>query len=370
VAAAFQAPLDRTLRLTGQTSARIYSNITAPIQRGGDRQQMALLSLAKGGSLVKKGDVVVEMDPQMGRDRLDDFYDGVRTADRELDKRRAEQAVEWQSLQQTLKVARSTLDKARLDYSAQEVRTQVERELLKLAVEQADARYKQQQKDQDYRRASQKAELRILEIAAIRAKTRVERMENNLSRFVLKAPMDGLVVLQNIFRGGEFTSVQLGDQLASGQPIMKIVDPGSMQVEAIVNQVQSSQLRIGQRVRIGMDAFPDLKLTGRVHSIGALATGGWMQSFYVRNVPVLIAIDGRDPRVIPDMSAYADVTLERVESALQIPRSAVHAEEGTTYVHLKTPQGFVKKTVTLGPENDNSIVVKAGLNVGDEVRIP
>jgi hypothetical protein len=57
-----------------------------------------------------------------------------------------------------------------------------------------------------------------------------------------------------------------------------------------------------------VDAFPDLKFKGRIHSIGALATrSGMGESYWVRSVPVKIAIEGNDPRLIPDLSAWAFV---------------------------------------------------------------
>ena len=162
-----------------------------------------------------------------------------------------------------------------------------------------------------------------------------------------------------------------GDQVYPGMPVLKVVDPASMQVEAQVNQAQSSQLRIGQRVRIGFDAFTGLQLTGRVFSIGALAISSSGRSqYFIRTVPVRITFDQLDPRVIPDLSAYAEVITDRDENALQVPLSAIAKEDGKPFVYVRNASGaFEKRLVTLGLESYTRVAIKDGLHAGDEVRV-
>ena len=137
---AFVGPLDVTIRLSGQTSARNFANVTAPMMRGPEsRSQMNLLFLTKGGVQVKKGALVAQIDAQPIQDRLDDLRDTVQQAENDVNKRRAEQLVEWEGLQQTLRVSKGAFDKAKHEFQAAEVRTPVERELLKLAMDEAEA---------------------------------------------------------------------------------------------------------------------------------------------------------------------------------------------------------------------------------------
>src|SRR4051794_26841156 len=68
--------LEHTIRLGGQTSARNFANITAPLMRGPEmRGDMVLMKLAASGSLVKKGDVVAQIDAQSIQDHIDDLND-------------------------------------------------------------------------------------------------------------------------------------------------------------------------------------------------------------------------------------------------------------------------------------------------------
>ncbi|MEO8027690.1 MAG: HlyD family efflux transporter periplasmic adaptor subunit [Bryobacteraceae bacterium] len=369
-AKAVAGPLIQTTRIAGTSSARKFANVTAPTMRGREGSgQMNILFIAKSGTLVKKGDKLLEIDAQSMQDHVDDLADTIRQAASDVQRRQAEQMVEWEALQQTLRVSKANLEKANWDYKAQEVRSDVERELLKLSVDEASARYKQQLNDVASRKASQEAEIKILKITEERHTRHRNRHVIDVSRFKIFAPMDGLVVMQTTFRGGEFTQVQQGDNLNPGQSVMRVVDLRSMQVEASINQSQTSLLRIGQPVTVGLDAFPGVQLKGKLYSIGALAVGGWRQQYFIRNVPVSISIEEYNPKVIPDLSAFGDVEIGRDKDGVQIPQSAVVTEEGKSFVMLKTGNGFEKRAVTLGEHNATSVLVESGLSAGDEVRL-
>lgn len=362
--------LGASARITGQTSARNYAHILAPRLLGPEgNRQMLIEVLAASGSFVRKGDIVVEIDSASSRDHIDDVQDTVDQSELDVNKRKAEQALDWENLQQTLRVAKSELDKARLDASASEIRTSVDQELIKLAVDEAEARHKQLSADLASQRAVHQAELRILELTQERHRRHLNRHVTDLQKFTIRAPMDGLVVMQQLFRGGEMVQMQQGDQVSPGQPIMKIVNTASMQLEAQVNQAESSRFKIGQRAKIGLDAFPDVELEGRIASIGALAAGGWRNSFYIRNVPVTLNIIGTDPRIIPDLSASAEVLMERVDQTAIVPRGALKREGGQVVVYVKKGESFERRPVELGLQNYTHVAIKAGLNTGDEIRL-
>lgn len=368
-AKAFVGPLEIPLRMAGQTSSRNFVNVVTPIMRGPEaRGSMTLLKLTKSGAHVKKGELIAQIDAQSVEDHIDDLKDTIATAENDIKKRASEQSVEWETMQQTIRTAKAAYDKAKIDYAAAEIRTPIERELLKLTMDEAESRYKQQLGDAAQRRQSQASERRILDITLDRHKRHIGRHVHDLEKFTIYAPMDGLAVMSQVFRGGEMAQIQQGDQVSPGQQIMKVVDPKNMQAEATVSQADAGDLRLSQPVRVGFDAFPDLKLSGKVYALGALAQGGWRNSTFVRTVAVRVAIDGSDPRLIPDLSAHCDVVLETVPNQLQVPISAVHEENGKASVMVRQGEGWTQRPVTVGKHNNTYIAVASGLSAGDEVR--
>ena len=370
VAKAVPTTIQRVLRLSGQTSARKYFNVTAPMLRGPESgKALVLMKLVKSGAPVKKGELIAQIDPQATQDHLDDVKDQVLQAENDVIKRKAEQAVEWENLQQTLRQAKADAEKAKLDAQPAGILTDIERELLQLNVEETAARYKQLQENVKVQRTAYEAEIRILEITKERQQRHRDRHEGDLTKYTIYAPMDGLAVMQPIFRGGEMGQIQEGDQVGPGQLFLRVVDPRSMQVEARANQAESSALRIGQKVIAHLDAFPGKEFSGSIYSIGALAVSGWLQNYYIRNIPVNITIDGSDPLLIPDLSASADVVIEQADNVLAIPLKAVRHSNGKPTVLVKRGDSLQEREVTLGIEDEKRVAVTSGLSAGEVVRI-
>ena len=362
--------LTRTVRLTGQTAAKNYANIIAPMLRGPEgRQALLLVKLVKGGSQVRKGDLLAQIDAQTSQDHIDDVKAMVLQAAGDVKKRQAELRLNTESLLQTLRSNKADLDKSVLDLKAAEVRTEVERELLKISVEQATARHQQTLRDIETIKISQKSELRMLEITKIRQDRHLERHASDVEKFNIKSPIDGLAVMQSVWGGSELRQIQEGDNVFAGQPFMKVVNPASMQIEANVNQAEIGDFRVNQPAVIRLDAFPGMEFPGKIYSIGALAVGGWRQNFFIRNVPVRIAIQSNDSHVIPDLNGSAEVLLGKASNATIVPLGAVREENGKEYVSVKQGQGFEKRAVTLGLKNDTHATVLSGLAAGEEVRM-
>jgi multidrug resistance efflux pump len=332
-------------------------------------REMVLQTTATAGSWVKKGTLIASIDSQSMQDHVDDLADTIAGAEADIRKRKAEQAIDSETLLQTIRVTKSEVDKARLDYTASEVRTDIERQLLKLSLDEAEARYKQAQADVEFKNIGQASDLKILELTLERHTRHRNRHLNDIKAFTIHAPMDGLVVMANIFRNNEMSQVQAGDRIFPGQSFMKIVNTKSMQVEGVVNQAESDEFRLGQHARIKFDAFPGMEFDGDVYTLGALAGGSPRGSAYLRTVPIRMKIKGSDPRLIPDLSASADVVIEKTEGAVLVPRAALQSEDKQLVAYVKKGETFEKRNVTLGLQNETHAVVLAGLNSGEEVRL-
>lgn len=358
------------VRLAGTTSARNFANIVAPQMRGPDAgRALILISLVKSGAYVKKGELLARIDAQSIKDHADDVHAQVVTAESDIRKRQAEHAIEMENVRQQLRVAKAEVDKARLDYKAAEIRTPIDEEILKLAVEEAEANYAQLEKNLPITAERQNAEIRILEYTRDRHVRHRDRHRGDVERFVLLAPMSGLAVMNQVFRGGEMAQVQEGDQVSPGQPFMKVVDISTMQVDATVNQVDGEALRIGQRATIGFDAFPGLQMKGTVVALGAMGVGGWRQNYYIRNIPVRVAIEGNDPRIIPDLSASGDVRLGEQANAVLVGLESVYSQDGKDFVYVRKGNRFEQREVRLGKRNDIQAAVVSGLAAGEEVAL-
>lgn len=332
---------------------------------------MTLTSLAVGGVEVKRGDVVAELDAESLIQQLADYEETISQTEANLRRQVAAQAVNWESLQQTVRSAKAQLDRAIQDYKPAEVRTDIERELLRLTLEEEQASYAQQLESVPLKEISLKADTRVQEISYARQLKRGEDLRNDLKNYTYSAPMDGMVVVQAMMRdrSSDMTQYKVGDTVASGQVFLKIVDTASMQLEARSNQAESSELRVGQPAKVMLDAFPGLTFQGRVHSLGAIAVQSGRESYWVRGVPVVIQIEGKDARLIPDLSGSAEVRVGQRDNALAVPIEALYRERDKYFVYVKGAAGFGKREVSLGVRNFLQAEIASGLKAGEQVAL-
>jgi HlyD family secretion protein len=377
--------LHATVRVTGTIGAERYAALLAPrilgsrsgMNRGGMGGPMGgggdfnlvLMKLAKPGIRVKKDDVVAEFDPQSQMQRLDDYRDAQVQQENTVKKMLANLASVKEAHNQSLRSAKADWDKAVLDLKTADIRSAIDAEKYKLTVEQCEATYKELLAENALVDESQRAQIRSSELNRDQTKIEVERAEGNVKKMSVKAPMDGIVVMQSITRNGEFGQIREGDQVNAGQPFVQIVDPSSMVLNATVNQVDAERLRLNMKTLIHMDAYPDIELPGTLVGIGAMAKASTFRAGYVGEIPVRIKLDKMDPRVIPDLTGSAEVILGSERQTTVAPVAAVFQEGGDSYVFVQGPEGWIKRKVEVGLANFTMVAIRSGLQKGDVIAL-
>ena len=356
----------RTIRITGSTEA-VRAYVVQSPQMAGGGQRMVLVRLVHAGTRVHKDDVLAEFDQQ---DQLKQFRDSQADYLDFLDKikkQQADNATDLAKDQTALQAAEDAYQKDKLEMGKNEVVSRIDADRNRLMLEQDGATLKQLRETFDLKERARQTQLKDLEIQREKAHGQMLYAQINAQRMAIRSPLEGLVVLNPIWKGSSMGDPQEGDQVWPGSPFMQVVDPSAMQVTARVNQVDFPYLHLGQRVKVLLDAYPDLVLSGSIEHLAAIGNTSTL-SQAVHSFTATIAIQGNDPRLLPDLSAAADVELERVPDVLLVPRDALVQENGKTSVWVKRGAGFEKRPVTLGQTNDVDAVVLSGLDAGDLVR--
>ena len=126
---------------------------------------------------------------------------------------------------------------------------------------------------------------------------------------VIRAPIDGLVVLKAIWKGGTMGEPQEGEEMWPGSQVIDLVGPSSMRVRVRVNQADLDGLRVGLPARGHARRLSRARAIRRAccRSRPSRVTGQFSQK--VRTFAALFAINGSDPQLAPDLSAAVDVQL-------------------------------------------------------------
>jgi len=326
---------------------------------------LVITKLAASGRHVSKGELLVQFDQQQQiKNALDQEATYVDLVE-QINKKKADQATARAADDSGLRQAENDMNSAAAEVRRNEILSKIDAEKNNLAYEQAKATYAQLRKTFDLKRRAAQAEVKSLEIQRDRAKAAMEYARKNTARLEIHAPIDGIVVLNSVWKGGQMGEVQEGDEVRAGVPFMQIVNPGTMQVRARVNQADVSLLRVGQLVRVGLDAYPDLSFGGKVERIAAIGVTSGL-SDKVRSFNVLFSISGSDSRLMPDLSASLNVELQRIPRVLTVPRASVISSGDSRYVIVEKGSKYEQEPVQVSAESDNEAVV-SGITEGTKV---
>jgi len=292
------------LRLHGMIEPVRSRPISAP-RLAGTPGQLVVVKLAKAGTRVKRGDLLVEFDRtaqlKAARDREYEYRDLLA----QIDRKQGEQQIERAGRDADLAQAENALRRAELDLLGIEMLPGITAEKNRLLLDEARARVEQLRKTNNLRVRSAAADLRTLEIQRDRAQNAWDHATRNAQRMRIESPLDGLVVMKSIWKNGSMGDVQEGEEVRAGIPILDVVDPTEMRVRANVNQADAVYLSPGAPVRITLDSYPARTFTGKVEYVSPVAITSSM-SQRVRSFLAVFSVDGTDEHLLPDLAAAGD----------------------------------------------------------------
>ena len=354
------------IRVTGTVEATQSYVVAAPSMTGGGFGTLIITRLAKSGSRVKAGDILVEFDAQnqlqTAMDREADYKDFIE----QMRKKQADQAAARAKDETELKQADDAEKAAELEMQRNEVLSKIDAEKNRENLEEAKAKLAELRNTFELKRKSEKSDLRILEIQRDRARNAMVHAQENAKKSTIYAPSEGVVVLNTIWKNGSMGEVQEGDEVRTGVPFMQVMNPNSMQVRARVNQADVVLMHVGAPVTVRLDAYPDVSLPGKLERIGTIgATSNFNNR--VRTFTAIFSIQGTVTQLMPDLSAAVDVELDRLAGALVVPRDAVVTDNDKSYVFVKSGQRSQKQPVHVASSNEIDAAIDSGLSAGDVV---
>jgi HlyD family secretion protein len=351
------------VRVNGIVEAVESHTIAPPRLSGQGLNTLIITRMVKNGSAVHQGDVLVEFDRQAQLKNVLDKEAEYKGLVANIGKKEADQAALRAADETELKKAEDAQKTAELEVKKNEIVSKIDAEKNLQDLEQARATFLQLSQTFDLKRQAAKAELRILEIQRDRALTAMKWAENNTQKMVVHSSMDGVAVINSMWKGGSMSDVQEGDEVRAGFPFMSVVNPARMQVRAKVNQADIEALREGQSVVIGLDAYPELSFSGKIAGIAAVAQTSAF-SGKARTLIVIFSINGTDPKLLPDLSSAVEIEIDRQPNALVAPRDTVMADNGKHFVEIKNGSSYDRREVKLGAANDAEQVIVSGVEKG------
>jgi RND family efflux transporter MFP subunit len=332
------------LNENGTIAAKRAMTISAPRIRS-----LQITWMAPEGSTVKKGDPVIKFDATQQTAELADLQSDFKIKKSALDRSQQEYTIQEKQLTLDLEKAKRNYDEKKHDAPRIAEESKLEYELAQLNYK---AKLDQLQADVD------KAKVEVK-----RASDKVDLAQKELDEMTILAPIPGLVVYLEIWKGGTMGKVQEGDSPWPGQGLIDLPDLSEMMVKATVSEVDANKVDTGQAVDVTLDAFPGQVYKGVVTRKGTLAR----KKDYNSNINVFdieVSIKDHDDNLKPGMSASCKIIVNRIEDVVSVPLEAVFEKGGQTVVYLKNKD---KQEVKVGRKNDMSVEIVDGLKGGESI---
>lgn len=159
--------------------------------------------------------------------------------------------------------------------------------------------------------------------------------------------------------------VSKSEYVQTGDKLLQMADLTKMQVRAYFDEPEIAKIREGMPIVIRWDALQDKQWHGHVERVPSTII-----TYGTRNVgQVLISIDDAKGDLLPNTNVTVAVTTSNVADALNIPRDALHTEEGKSYVY-RVMNGRLRRTpVTVAALNLTQVQITSGLHEGETVAL-
>ena len=384
-----------------------------------------IIHLMPEGTLVKKGEIVCELDAANLRDQLTNAQITIESA--KLEYRRvqsvrelAEAAVtafaegtskqEMNALKSEVAVAEGAIQKAerrldrakhareriselmtskkgavattdilaelevedRIDASEQAISR--EKAALELARSKLDVLEKYT-RNQTFKMLTLQVEEKRREELAKQAQWQLEQrkamiLERQIAACIIKAPEGGTVVYANLPRRSAMqppVQIEEGATVRERQKILSIIDlNGQTLVIARVEESQIKKIKQGMKAKIRIDAFPGQSFDGTVIEVSPLPVPSSSNDGDNRFFATKVKIDNGAPGLRPGMTAEVEFLVAKLNKVLTVPVNAVISYEGKHRVAIKRPDGVIElREVRLGSSDGNDVEITHGIETGD-----
>lgn len=343
--------------------------LASPMQAG----DLQIIKLAKSGTMVKPGDLVVQFDGSTLLRTVQEKQSELRQADAEIEQQRAQSRITEEQNETELMRAQYDLQRAKLEVLKGDTIPHIQLEQAKLAVGDAEQRLKVLEakitSDKTSAEASIAGALRKRE----KAKADLERAQRGLKNLEMRAPTAGMVnVLPNPraggFFGGQEQEFREGDRAWPGASVLELPDLSSIHLEARLDESDRGRLNQGQEAVVKIEAVPDREFKARIDTISLLArvdfSSGWPPP---KNFDLRLALLESDARIRPGMTAVARIATDRIANVLLVPSEAVFQKDGSPVLYVLDGSMFVEQRVQVARRGKEQAVIASGVEAGARV---
>ena len=364
-AKAVKGPFEILVYSSGQLEAQNSEEITVPSNlRDRDIRiyEITITDLIEEGTVVDSDDYVATLDQKTVEEGLNNAREEFEQAMDAFEDAKMDSNLNLSNFRDQIINAREELEEKQIileesKYESPSVIRKAEMDLDK-AIRKLDQEIKGYELKE--RQAIAKVERAKIEVR--QKESRVQKLSDVYHSLVITAPKPGMVVYG---KANDGEKIKVGSSVSPWRPVIATLpDMSSMLSLTYVNEIDISKVKNGQKVTLGIDAIPEKTLEGEVVSVANI--GQPMPKGDAKVFEVRIRVFGDVSDLKPAMTTSNIIQTANYPDTLFIPAEAVFENDSLQFVYLGNKK-IVKQVVDLGDQNENYMLVRKGINVGDEL---
>jgi multidrug efflux pump subunit AcrA (membrane-fusion protein) len=351
------------INVTGELEAMNSENIMAPTELRSENirlYQVKIQDLVAEGTFVDSGQYVAMLDRTEITTKL-------REAEDDLEKRRADFTKVQLDTSINLRNLRDQLVNLKYDSEEKQITLDQSKFEPPATIRQAKINLDKsirafEAAEKDYVLKVQQAEANMKE-ATINLNRMIRRRDDILSvmnKFTITAPKKGMVIYVKEWNGQR---KKVGSSVSPWEPnVATLPDLSVMISKTYVSEIDISKVKRGQKVKIGIDAFPEKKFSGEIRQVSNV--GEQLPNSDSKVFEVALRVNEYDPILRPYMTTSNAIVIDTFKNVKFIPIEAIHSQDRIPFVYTKSGS---KQVIVLGEMNETDVIIEKGLDENDVV---
>lgn len=348
---------------SGQIESENKENIPVPAKLS-DRSlriwNLKITELVEEGTYVDSGDFVARLDPEAVQEQIKNVQDEMDKAYTEYQDAKIDSNLNLSNQRDAITNALLDMEEKKIIMNESIYESPSIQKKAQMDYDKAERKHGQELNAYQLKRQQEENKVNRQFIGFRQLKERYEGLEELYRSLTITSPKAGIVT----YIKNPWGTTKVGSDVGGNGAVATIPDMSNLISRTFINEIDISKVKEGQRVEIGVDAFPDKKMTGEVISIANI--GQTMPNSDAKVFEVKIKVFGEDKDLKPAMTTSNVIYTNTYPDTLSIPADAVFENDSMRFVYLLRG-GLVRQVVKLGEENENFVLVAKGLSEGDEV---
>ena len=324
-------------------------------------RDIKIQDLVSEGSIVKKGDYVGRLNPSSINEKVLDAQLNLETALSKYTQQQLDTTLTLKKERNGINDLLFNIETTKLELKQSTYEPPATIKKLEIQIEKAERDLRE--KRENYSIKKKQADAKMVEVGTevSKIRKRLNEMQELQKSFTIYSDGNGMITYLKEWNG---TKKKVGSSISPWNPsIASLPDLTKMESKTYANEVDIRKLKKGLSVKVGFDAFPDIKLEGIVTDVANV--GEKKRGSDIKVFQIMIKLKNTNDNVRPGMTTSNKIITKEVKDVFTAPLEAIFSKDSISYVYKKSGFSIVKKQVSLGMSNNQVIIIKEGLQEND-----